>query len=142
VEVKDLTPSDIVVSVRNACRDQELIHEAEVSVVLVEPAERATVKSGPIGVGDVLLVRLWDVEAPETETSLALRVPDDGQLEFPRVGPITATGLTEGQLEERLIKVYHDKGLILKLPCAVLRTHAAEANPAPRTPPATTRSPK
>jgi protein involved in polysaccharide export with SLBB domain len=82
VEVKDLTPSDIVVSVRNTCRDQELIHEADVSVVLVEPAERATVKSGPLGVGDVLLVRLWDVDAPETETSLALRVPDTGSSSF------------------------------------------------------------
>jgi protein involved in polysaccharide export with SLBB domain len=124
ITVAEHTPEHLGEVVNRAYREQEILSDAQARAKLVEPADRATVKSGPINLGDVLLVRTWDLVGPQIELPLVLVVSEKGEIELPLVGSLVAKGQTEAALEARIVKLYHDKGIINKLPVCVLRTHA------------------
>jgi hypothetical protein len=68
----------------------------------IEPAPE-----GPIGKNDVLNIDIRDVHGPGVKTIKLARVRD-GRVDLPYVGPVDAEGLTEGQLEKKIVTKYFE----------------------------------
>ncbi len=78
--------------------------------------------AGPIKVGDHLQIRLWDVGETPGEVVKQFDIPDDGTIRLPRLGPIRAIDLTEGELAKEIQSAYSDANLLQMAQVTVLRT--------------------
>jgi protein involved in polysaccharide export with SLBB domain len=105
-------------------------------LVLAEPAERTTVKWGPVRAGDTVLVRMWDLVGPNEKSAESLHVAGDGTIAVSLIGTVKVAGLTDDQIEVRLIERYREAKLIQNLITSVLRTSEGEQRQ-PTTPPTT-----
>jgi protein involved in polysaccharide export with SLBB domain len=61
---------------------------------------------------DLLAITLSDINGPNTETVKQTRVTESGYIGLPYLEPIRAAGLTEIQLEQKIIQAYKDANLI------------------------------
>ena len=65
-----------------------------------------------LGKNDLINVSITDLVGPGIETLKQIRVSESGKISMPLVGQITASGLTEAQLEQAIIQAYKDAQLI------------------------------
>jgi protein involved in polysaccharide export with SLBB domain len=61
--------------------------------------------------GDQLVVEITDLSPGETNR-ISVRVSDKGEIRLPLVGDVKAVGLSAGDLEKAIKKVYADRGLV------------------------------
>jgi hypothetical protein len=96
----------------------------------IEPAP-----DGPIGKNDVLNIDIRDVHGPGVKTIKLARVRD-GRVDLPYVGPVDAEGLTEGQLEKKIVTKYFEAKITPnpKLYVRVRKVRSADHSPADHPP--------
>lgn len=90
-------------------RSLALAHAVIVALVLIVAGEIAaqTAPQGSYRIGPRDLIEIKVFEVPEL--NLSLRVADDGTISLPLVGGVTAQGLTETELAERLRAILEAK---------------------------------
>lgn len=95
-----------------------------VLIELIETADKATVPPGPIQDGDTLLIRMWDIDAPNKETAIHVPVARGELVKLPLDVNAKLEGLSEHAAEEAIKKMYRDAGLLQNMTVYVLReTH-------------------
>jgi protein involved in polysaccharide export with SLBB domain len=65
-----------------------------------------------IGKNDLLSISITDLVGPGIESVRQARVTESGKISMPLVPPISASGLTEAQLEQAIVAAYRDANLI------------------------------
>jgi protein involved in polysaccharide export with SLBB domain len=128
VHIAGLTQDKARKAINRAYHDANLINCAGAQIRKVKAAGPGTITAGPIEVGDVLKIRLWDLDGPGQETAKELEVKDEGTISLPKIGPITVIGMTEGQVAHAISKEYRDASLIQNMQVTVLRTATMAGN--------------
>ena len=123
--LKGLTRADAAGRLKTAYHDVEMIRNAIVRIALLEPAARATMRSGPIQTGDTVEIHLWELWAPNTEDTLSL-VVTEGQVGLPLVGKVKLAGMSEADAADHVQKVYLDRQIMRSLNVTVLRVKAPQ----------------
>jgi hypothetical protein len=90
------------------------------------PGQKRSADAAPtIRPDDVIEVSISDLQAPGVETVKRARVRD-GALSLPYIGPVKVEGLTERQIERRIVKNYADANLVANVNVQVKRVADGE----------------
>jgi protein involved in polysaccharide export with SLBB domain len=71
--------------------------------------------------GDLVVVRVWDLVAPNVETARTTRVGKDGQVTPPSLGGVKVAGLLEKDAEIAIAKAYAEAQMIQRANVSVER---------------------
>jgi protein involved in polysaccharide export with SLBB domain len=115
-----LTPAEAAARVADAFEKAKIMAGAKARVVLQEPAAKS-VKPGPIGAGDTLLVVVDELVGPMNVAQVNAVVAGDGTIEIPRIGKVSVAGKSEIGAGDAIWEQYRmtDK---YDHPASVLRT--------------------
>src|SRR5207244_3979087 len=95
------------------------------------PAEKPSADADEtIRQGDVLKLYIADLQGPGVDTIKLARVRG-GEVSLPYVGKVKAEGLTENQLERKIVKTYADAKLLGSANVTVKRVPAGDAETEP-----------
>lgn len=65
-----------------------------------------------IGPGDLVIVSVFELIAPNTEWAQARRVDALGMIRLPVLGPLKIEGLSPSQLEEKIVQILDQRGVL------------------------------
>jgi beta-lactamase regulating signal transducer with metallopeptidase domain len=85
------------------------------------------IDSAGLGVGDELQITLSNWGGPGVDRVLKLRVDPTGEVSLPKIGVVKAQGLSTGDLEEVIERLYREEALIEDVSVRVARTSEAAA---------------
>lgn len=108
-------------AINQAYYDRNLIRNAVADVHFIDDAYEPAAKSGPLQAGDTVLLRIWDVEAPNVETIRNLQVSSDGRVTPPSLGEVTVVGMTEDEAADAIAETYKVAGVIRRATLTVER---------------------
>lgn len=152
VQVAGLSLPEAQRAITKAYFEAKLIRDAENEVVWGQTRGQ-WIPLKPMRPGEWLLVRVWDVEAPNVETRLKLQISEQGKATLPMIGAVKIEGMEDYEAEQEVARSYKAANLIQSPTVAIERgvdgtavpkdghevgavaKHAETAFPVPTSPP-------
>lgn len=131
VKVAGLEEAAAERAIADKYRDENLITNAAVGVLKVQDERDVRVKAGPVQKGDLLRVSLIDVQAPISETTLDVRVGQDGRVGLPLVGGVAVAGRSVPDAIRDIATAYEKRKIAEYMSVWLLRIESADQSKIP-----------
>lgn len=134
IPVAGQTTDVAAVTFAQAYRQAAIEPAAIITVGIVEPADRATVKPGVFASGETARILLFDLGSEGRPAVVNAVVAENGTVQIPLVGAVTLRGLTEADAAIAIQQAFRTRSLADNALVSVLRTSMAD--PTSAAPPA------
>jgi protein involved in polysaccharide export with SLBB domain len=121
IKVAGLTLAVADATVARHLTDIQVLPNSLVNIERLEEGQFASIRSGPIAPGNVVLLSVWDIVQPGVETRRVYHLSGNGEINAPGLGAVKVAGLTEAQSQAAIARLYHDNNLIPNAMVSVLR---------------------
>jgi protein involved in polysaccharide export with SLBB domain len=130
IPVAGQTTDVAAVTFAQAYRQAAIEPAAIITVGIVEPADRATVKPGVFASGETARILLFDLGSEGRPAVVNAVVAENGTVQIPLVGAVTLRGLTEADAAIAIQQAFRTRRLADNALVSVLRTSMADPAPA------------